>query len=283
MKYRLLVSLVGIPGLLLLMWLGGLSYFALITVIVLIGTYEYLRMLATAKMATRDVPLYLAAIGLLLAAGQEGGLFILPLLPGFSDSFVIITLLLLVILQTWDIAESPDRAWLGMAAHMAGFIWIAGFASSFILIRQMMMPNLVPIESDPGFRLTVALFVSVWICDSAAFFFGKRFGKTKIAPKVSPNKTVFGTVSGLVAAMLTMQVFGFSGWLPAAGAADLIVFGIITGALGQLGDLVESRLKRDVGVKDSGALLPGHGGILDRFDSLLFVMPLSLLYLKLSG
>ena len=111
--------------------------------------------------------------------------------------------------------------------------------------------------------------------------FGKYLGKAKIAPKVSPNKTVVGTAAGLVGAIITMQMFGLRGWVPGLSAGDYLVLGVSTGGFGQLGDFVESRFKRDMGAKDSGTFLPGHGGILDRFDSLLYVMPITAVYIQL--
>ena len=281
MKYRLMVSLVGIPGLLLLIWLGGWPYFALITAITLIGIHEYLKMLRAENLATRDIPLYLAALAILILAAQGSGRLNLPWAPGFDSGVILLTVILVLTLQTWDVVKSPDRSWLGMGAHLVGFIWIAGFMSSFIIIRQLTNISGYQTDVDIGFRLTLALFVSVWVCDSAAYFFGKAFGKTKIAPQVSPNKTVLGTAAGLLAAILTMQLFALRAWLPGFNVADYLVLGVITGAFGQLGDLAESRLKRDMGAKDSSNFLPGHGGILDRFDSLLYVMPVTAMYIQL--
>lgn len=281
MKYRVMVSLVGIPGLLLLIWLGGWPYFALIAVVTLLGIHEYLKMLRAEKLATRDIPLYLASAGMLILAARGSDPLSSSWAPGFESGAIVLTVLLIITLQTWDVVRSPDRSWLGLGAHLAGFIWIAGFMSSFIIIRQLTVISGYETDIDVGFRLTLALFVSVWACDSAAFYFGKTFGKAKIAPQVSPNKTVLGTAAGLLAAIITMALFAFREWLPGFGAADYLVLGLITGVLGQLGDFVESRLKRDMGVKDSGNLLPGHGGILDRFDSLLYVMPVTALYIAL--
>ena len=127
-------------------------------------------------------------------------------------------------------------------------------------------------------QLTLVLVLSVWACDTAAFIFGTLYGKKKIFPSVSPKKSWVGSVAGLIAAM---AVFGFyyQDWLGSYfSLKDAIVFGLITGVFGQIGDLAESLLKRDAGVKDTGTLLAGHGGVLDRFDSLIFAMPLAYLY-----
>lgn len=124
-----------------------------------------------------------------------------------------------------------------------------------------------------GLEYLIYGLILVWTTDSGAYFIGKSLGKRKLWPEISPNKTVEGFVGGIVSALLAAMIFqAFTGI-----ADSYIKLGIITIILsifGQLGDLVESALKRQYNVKDSGHILPGHGGILDRFDSLLFVMPI---------
>jgi phosphatidate cytidylyltransferase len=124
----------------------------------------------------------------------------------------------------------------------------------------------------------IALFASIWLCDSAAYFAGRALGRTKLFERVSPKKTWEGAAAGFVfaiGAFLLARVLV----LPYLTVTSAVVCGAIVGVFGQVGDLAESLLKRDAGVKDSSALIPGHGGVLDRFDSLLFVSPLVFLYL----
>ena len=122
-----------------------------------------------------------------------------------------------------------------------------------------------------GALLTFLTLFCVWATDSFAFFVGKAWGRRKLAPTVSPNKTVEGALGGLAAALIVGAVFGqLLLGIPGAG----LIVGAIAGIFGQLGDLFESALKRNLGVKDLGGIIPGHGGILDRFDSLLFAAPL---------
>ena len=113
----------------------------------------------------------------------------------------------------------------------------------------------------------------IWATDSGAYFIGKAMGKTKLWPDISPNKTVEGSIGGIVCAMIVAALFVFLTDIDAT-LWSLLGITLFLSAFGQLGDLVESALKRHFNVKDSGKLLPGHGGILDRFDSLLFVWPL---------
>ena len=106
-----------------------------------------------------------------------------------------------------------------------------------------------------------------------AYFFGMRFGKHKIWPKVSPKKSVEGSAAGLAASVVVAVCFGLAFGVPETGISDYALLGLVLGVMAQLGDFFESALKRSRSVKDSGNVLPGHGGVLDRVDSLLFVIP----------
>lgn len=116
-----------------------------------------------------------------------------------------------------------------------------------------------------------------WATDIGAFAVGKIVGGRKLIPAVSPSKTISGAVGGLVASVLVTWAYVSTALRPAAQLAmtwrGIVVFGVIISVVAQLGDLVESLLKREAGVKDSSTLLPGHGGVLDRLDSLFFVLP----------
>ncbi|MEC8900152.1 MAG: phosphatidate cytidylyltransferase, partial [Candidatus Neomarinimicrobiota bacterium] len=122
--------------------------------------------------------------------------------------------------------------------------------------------------------------ISVWACDSAAFILGSLWGSSKIFPRISPNKSWFGSLSGLIAAVLVFYAFQYYGVLgDIFTIKNALIMGLISGIIGQIGDYYESMLKRDAGVKDSGTLLRGHGGILDRFDSLIFATPTMFIYI----
>jgi phosphatidate cytidylyltransferase len=122
-----------------------------------------------------------------------------------------------------------------------------------------------------GFLFILTVFILTWTSDTGAFFIGKRFGKNKLSPSISPNKTVEGAIGGIffsaVAAIILASLFLNINTFYA------VILGIIISISGQIGDLFESFIKRQIGVKDSGDILPGHGGILDRFDSLMFTGP----------
>ena len=128
-----------------------------------------------------------------------------------------------------------------------------------------------------GVGLATVMFgmLIVWITDSGAYIVGRAIGKHKLAPKISPNKTWEGSIGGSVVAVLVVPtLFSLFGWLPNYNLFELLGIAILLSIAGQFGDLIESGFKRHYGVKDSGNILPGHGGILDRFDSMLIVMPL---------
>ncbi len=129
-----------------------------------------------------------------------------------------------------------------------------------------------------GTWVVLYVFAVTWSTDAGAYFIGMSLGKHKLAPNLSPKKTVEGAVGGLIAATVMSLVWGTWIGLP---WYHCLLLGPILGALGQIGDLCESSLKRDMGLKDFGTLLPGHGGILDRFDSLLFTAPIAFYYLTI--
>ncbi|TDM04093.1 phosphatidate cytidylyltransferase [Macrococcus carouselicus] len=125
--------------------------------------------------------------------------------------------------------------------------------------------------------LLFALLV-VWLTDTGAYIFGRLFGKRKLWPEISPNKTIEGFIGGIACSTIVAVVFALTYDMP-LGMLPLVIVTWLLSVAGQLGDLVESALKRNFGVKDSGTLLPGHGGILDRFDSFIFVLPLMNIFL----
>lgn len=129
---------------------------------------------------------------------------------------------------------------------------------------------------DIGLSMLMYLLLTVWSTDSGAYLIGRQIGKTKLAPQISPNKTWEGSIGGTVVAIIVGILFSVSGVLH-FGVVTTILMTLFLSVAGQLGDLIESSLKRFYGVKDSGKILPGHGGILDRFDSLLLVLPMAYL------
>jgi phosphatidate cytidylyltransferase len=172
------------------------------------------------------------------------------------------------------VARSLGYGLLG-AVYLSLFSAIAWLRAETTEVSAGMFPRI-----DVGVARTLITVFCVWATDSFALFAGKAFGKHKLAPHLSPGKTWEGSLGGFAAAVAFGSLFGmlFLG-KPAVGAA----IGALAGSLGQIGDLFKSSLKREVGIKDFGALIPGHGGALDRFDSLLFVAPVACLYFSVWG
>lgn len=182
--------------------------------------------------------------------GNEGGLA-----AGVMAAVVIMTLQPVI-------RGEPQRASLRIAGGLLGVILVA-----WTLAHTMLYFHL------PHGRIALLFpLVVVWVCDTSAFYFGSAFGRTKLAPGISPNKTVEGFVAGLVSSFAVALAFRYLSPLE-WGLAFLVISGLVLSFVGQLGDLVESIIKRDAGVKDSGIIIPGHGGILDRIDSILFALP----------
>lgn len=143
-----------------------------------------------------------------------------------------------------------------------------------LLYLPVLLGHLVPLRLlDQGQRWIFLTLIVVMACDSFAYFVGRKIGKRKLYRAVSPNKSVEGAVGGLVGAVLAVLIVKMT-FLPIIGLLDGLVIGLVLGVAGQIGDLFESLLKRACRVKDSGTMIPGHGGLLDRLDSLLFAFPL---------
>ena len=211
---------------------------------------------------------------LVVLVGQFHGaaLYSAGLLMGFSG----------LAMAEIPIDEKPIRS---AAATAFGVLYVGGLLAFAVPIREgwfMLDPEFA--QTTDRVSRTLFLFfplVITWIADMAAYFGGKTFGKRKLAPNVSPNKTVAGAVSALIAAVVVAGVYSRL-VLPGAWALDwapTILFGFTVGLLAIFGDLVESALKRECGVKDSSNLLPGHGGMLDRLDSVLWALPAAFFFM----
>jgi phosphatidate cytidylyltransferase len=152
--------------------------------------------------------------------------------------------------------------------------WHLGWIALGVMYLPLMLSHLLLLRLEPNGRLWIFLvLMAVMFCDSFAYFVGRKIGKTKLYPAVSPNKSVEGAFAGLIGSVVAVMIAKFT-FLPIIGFVDGIAIGLLLSLFGQSGDLFESLLKRACGVKDSGTLIPGHGGLLDRLDSLLFSFPI---------
>jgi phosphatidate cytidylyltransferase len=181
-----------------------------------------------------------------------------------------VVLLVAFLAGMWRSGPMKDRVY-GLMANMLGVLYLSLLLSPAILVR-------FDFDKDMGMHWLIVLLVVTWAGDTAALLIGKKFGRHLFAPGLSPKKTNEGAIAGLlggVAAAIILQRFAFAN-LP---LIHVIVVSLLIGMFGQLGDLAESMLKRAAEIKDSSSLIPGHGGVLDRIDSLLFAFPVLYLYL----
>jgi len=175
-----------------------------------------------------------------------------------------------------------DQATVGarFAYSVVGLFYV-GIGAQFLTLIKRDFPG------DYGGHLVVMVLTIAWVGDSAAYFAGRFLGKRKLYPAVSPKKTIAGSVGGVAGAVAAAAGVTYALIHPEGGAMkflswyDVAILGVVGAALGQIGDLVESLIKRSAGVKDSGSILPGHGGLLDRIDAVLFIAPFVYLYLNL--
>lgn len=176
-----------------------------------------------------------------------------------------------------ELFRNKNSAMNNTGSALLGIFYTGLLPSSVVMIRELYSGNAV--LYDTGAFLIIALLVSIWVCDSAAFFVGSAIGKHKLFPRVSPKKSWEGAIAGFFFSIITMIVMKYL-LIDFLSLPDAVMIGVIVGIFGQIGDLAESLIKRDAGVKDSSNLIPGHGGILDRFDSLLYTAPLVYLYMQ---
>ena len=264
MKDRNLINLFGIPAWLLLIYLGGLYYanFILVAMVIALGEYYYM-------MEKKGIK-PLRWMGMVSCVFIADFYYVQPDITSFEivGSLILIVLLIFI----WELFSIKKGSSMNIAVTIGGVLYIPTLLGTAIEIRQF--------DSLMDTSITFAIVVSVWACDSAAFIMGSLYGDKKIFPTVSPNKSWVGSISGLIASIGVCFLFQNQGWLGSIfQISDALVFGFIAGVFGQIGDFAESLIKRDIGVKDSGKLLAGHGGVLDRFDSLIFAMPMTYFYI----
>lgn len=246
---RVLTAIVGIPLLIFLIHSGGLAFALFVAGVAALSTYEYGLILLIGRRPVQRVLVVVAGLALALA-----------LALGANVSLVAAAVVAAVILREM---ASKDHSLDRVALTLFGAFFVGWMPAHLALIRDI---------RPSGELLTIMLFVTIWVMDTAAYAVGKTLGRNKLAPELSPKKTWEGFVAGFLAAVGVVLAFrAYRPEMLTPGRA--VAIGLVIGIGGQLSDLAESLVKRAVGVKDSGALLPGHGGVMDRFDSFILAAP----------
>jgi len=260
---RILTAIIAAPLVLGLAYLGGGPFVVLVGGIGLVGQVELYRMARSSGAA----PNYTG--GLVL-----GALTIAALARPSLAPLALLWLVLFVVGAPFFLPQ--ERFLTSFTTTLAAAVYPTGLLGSLVLIRGARSPT---VDSQTAFWLVVLVFLLVWATDVFAYYVGKALGRTPLAPSISPNKTWEGTVGGLPAAVLVavglkVTVLGALAW------PHVLALAAIGGGVSQVGDLMESQLKRSTGADDSSSLLPGHGGVLDRFDAMVVAAPLIYLYLR---
>ena len=261
---RIITALIGIPILLYLILYAPVIAFIIVAFLaMLLCLYEFFTLSSVQK-----IPL-LAATGYIF-----GSLIFLSFYFRTVNLPLIFPVGALLCLAAALLSRiNFDRALPATASALFGAWYVGGLLGYVIAIR------LIEPSGKVGASLLIMLFVIIWAGDSFAYFIGKKFGRHSLSV-VSPNKTIEGSIGGLIFSMISAVLVKFL-LLPELSVIHAIVLGGIVGVMGQIGDLAESLLKRSANVKDSGSILPGHGGMLDRLDSLLFGAPAMYYYVYL--
>ncbi|HEV8308857.1 MAG TPA: phosphatidate cytidylyltransferase [Methylomirabilota bacterium] len=260
---RALLAVVAIPLIVALVWLAPAWLFAaFVLVLALVAQWELYRMFARVGVAAEQAAGFLLGGSVVLAFAFGGSLR--PWLVSLALSLAVAGCLALGLGRGSGVA--PD--WAGIALTLLGICYCAWLLGHAIWLRAL----------PDGAALTLLVLGVTWCGETAAYFVGRRWGRRKLAPRISPAKTVEGAVAqvlvSVAAALLTVRMGVLTPW-------HAIGIGLTLGVLAQVGDLTESFLKRSAETKDASRLLPGHGGLLDRLDSLLFNVPALYYYVKL--
>jgi phosphatidate cytidylyltransferase len=273
---RVTVAAVGIPLIVVLIYLGGWALGIVLAAVAAIGAAEVYA-LATLRGVQAFRPLGSAAAAgfIAFAAGHRSLMDAAPWLWWTALGTVVIAVVASLRLR------GIDRDPLGASAvTVFGAVYVGGTLSFVVFLR-----NLDPAAGASWFGAALVAYplAVTWVGDTAAYFCGTRWGRHRLSPRISPKKSVEGAVAGFAGSILAAALFGwlvFGVWLDTGVSIAATTIGaILISPAGQIGDLAESLLKRQAGVKDSGRLLPGHGGVLDRFDALFLAIPIAYVYL----
>jgi phosphatidate cytidylyltransferase len=261
LRARIVAAAVFVPCFAIIAWRGEFYFVVLVNYIALAGSWEFHRLLEAKGIHGQKGTAFAGGLALPWLAYLHGG--------AWADFGLAVLVLGSLTQELWrPVGESLVRS----AAGLLGVLYVAWLSSHLVLLREL--PHVVGRSYHLGFELVMLVFLLTWMSDTGAYAVGSLIGRHKLAPRISPGKSIEGACGGLLfailAGVLAARTFMRGDLSPVAGAS----LGAVAGILGQIGDLAESQLKRDAQVKDASSAIPGHGGALDRFDSVLFSAPL---------
>lgn len=260
-KQRLLIGFIGAPIFLASAWLGNGWFLGVIALIAVFSEYELLKMVHYPPRVLMVLTLVMTPLCLFA-------------MYFYRFDLVFIILLFSAIFTNFSLLFYKEAEFLKMSFVGLGSVVYPGLSlGTMILLRNMDIPGLVT-SPDIGRNIVIALILGVFATDIFAYYVGRLLGKHPLFPSVSPKKTVEGAIGGFIFSCIMMLILWSVDFIPIFHLLDYLMIAIIAGVFGQMGDLVESKMKREIGVKDSSNILLTHGGFLDRFDSLAVVAPL---------
>ena len=261
---RVLAAAVFGPVLVVLFWLGDYWLFVMWCGVVSVGTWEFYRMLSQKGLQPWT------KFGIVISLSWCAVAFVIG--PNAFAFFFLVLLLLMFSVALFR--DTTGYRMLNAGGTLLGVLYV-GFLGSFVLIVR----NSLPFGASEQGKVAVLILLGIWANDTMAYFFGRWFGRWHPFPTISAAKTEAGFIGGLLSALL---VIGLGAQvLELFDITQSLILGLLIGIGASLGDLVESMIKRDMDVKDTSDLIPGHGGVLDRFDSVFFVFPLVYLYFQI--
>lgn len=264
---RLLTAVVVVPPLLALLFKGpAWGFFALVLVASAVASDELFRM-------THPLDPVARGIGVLSTVGAFATTYLFSSEPRALLTMLVAVTLVGLLTPLWRLGDMQTAA-LRTLAGVAGPFYIGCLLATLAMLRRD--------GGEDGGKLVFMSFTFSWLADTGGYFFGRFLGKTKLYEAVSPKKTRAGFVGALVGACVGASLASLW-YLPRLPLLHALLLALFAGAVGQLGDLVESLLKRSTGIKDSGGIVPGHGGMLDRIDALIVVSPIVYLFASYSG
>jgi phosphatidate cytidylyltransferase len=265
---RVLVGAVGIPLLAFAAIRGGLILLGLVDLLIILGLWEFYRLLAA--RGVRPHPALGIAAGLLLSWQIYFGWDI--------GVRALLTAAVLAVMIAAIFRRDGRGAIANTAGTLLGVLYV-GLLSGYLLLLRDLPARMGGPPGDGGWIL-LSVFIITWACDTGAYGVGLLLGRHPLMPRISPKKSIEGALGGLFWGLLAAVLLGRLFFTELLALRDFIIIALIAGLIGPLGDLAESLLKRDAQTKDTSGILPGHGGVLDRFDSLLFIVPAVYWYLR---